>query len=839
MSPAREVVLRGTREWITSQSMWILMVVASMFTHVTSGLPTRGRTGSALDPTSVPIVTTTLPRSVTSRLRPKGAPLRVRGAGALEDLKALETLVQEQNACALPGCTIKYNSFMSCLRRAVSRGYVKSVHAEFVEDGLRNGFSIGITPGSLKGKRVFNNYPSAHVSPDSVSAAVFARVKASKTLCLGLWTDLKGELSVWFKDFFVFPMGATPKPHQPDVMRPTSDHTRTGLNAATIVGILKHSLDTYNEVAWFLKKDHFMRVSDVADAFLLIPLAPWLWPFFLFRWFGEHEADGALYLYVHLFGDFGTRGLPGTFKIFLVDVIVQMARSEMVLTLPLAVYVDDTGLIGSSAEDVDAEAVAFHDWSEETCGVVWKILKERHAAKLQYMIGFWWNSTTLTRELDQDRRERYIERFDEAGQASVLTLRDRQKLAGWGQRAVLTFPPGASSLLTTCYLQQRGLKLLWHSRRTTRAERLDYQFIRDLLKLNMGKGYYTYSHLAIAPVILSDASDSRKYSGGGWVSACGRYDFFIYKGRQAIDYKEGDTVLRACESMGHLWKDCVVPFGIDNSVIERSVAKGRSGVERLNELMKELFVLQVKFGFILSPFWISTVDNFLADHLSRGREELFLYLVHSEEFLIDTARPILRLGDAGRVVHFDRPGSLAALRQLLESYSSNTLRDGPARGVGVGGDAQLLSIAYTPSSIYAGMPVESMARLEEILDNRLAPSSRAHVDAAAKRWVAHCVAQGWDPLLEDDDSERGGKMAHWIISMVDETELVFKSIENYVWGMRTWHTLQGRSDPAMGVRAWREFMRAVGVLTTVPSEPRAQVPLPDLREILQALLDSE
>ena len=52
----------------------------------------------------------------------------------------------------------------------------------------------------------------------------------------------------------------------------------------------------------------------------------------------------ALYLYVHLFGDFGTRGLPGTFKIFLVDVIVQMARSELVLTLPLAVYVDDSGL---------------------------------------------------------------------------------------------------------------------------------------------------------------------------------------------------------------------------------------------------------------------------------------------------------------------------------------------------------------------------------------------------------------------------------------------------------------------------------------------------------------
>ena len=75
--------------------------------------------------------------------------MRLRGAGALDELKAMEALVYEQNACALPGCTIKYDSFMTCLRRAVSRGFVKDVHAEFVEDGLKNGFSIGTVPESL------------------------------------------------------------------------------------------------------------------------------------------------------------------------------------------------------------------------------------------------------------------------------------------------------------------------------------------------------------------------------------------------------------------------------------------------------------------------------------------------------------------------------------------------------------------------------------------------------------------------------------------------------------------------------------------------------------------
>ena len=49
---------------------------------------------------------------------------------------------------------------------------------------------------------------------------------------------------------------------------------------------------------------------------------------------------------MHIFGDFGCAGMPGAFKIFFVDVVVQMGRSELVLTLPLVVFVDDTGLIG-------------------------------------------------------------------------------------------------------------------------------------------------------------------------------------------------------------------------------------------------------------------------------------------------------------------------------------------------------------------------------------------------------------------------------------------------------------------------------------------------------------
>ena len=43
----------------------------------------------------------------------------------------------------------------------------------------------------------------------------------------------------------------------------------------------------------------------------------------------------------------GAAVMPGTWHIFFEQVVLGIARSEAVLTLPLAVHVDDTGLIGA------------------------------------------------------------------------------------------------------------------------------------------------------------------------------------------------------------------------------------------------------------------------------------------------------------------------------------------------------------------------------------------------------------------------------------------------------------------------------------------------------------
>ena len=95
-------------------------------------------------------------------------------------------------------------------------------------DGLRNGFSIGLDRGSVVGRRIFKNFKSAYENRESLSDAIESRLEKHKTVLLGPADEVLTELKQKIKNFFVFPMGAVPKPHDPSVMRPISDHTKTG-----------------------------------------------------------------------------------------------------------------------------------------------------------------------------------------------------------------------------------------------------------------------------------------------------------------------------------------------------------------------------------------------------------------------------------------------------------------------------------------------------------------------------------------------------------------------------------------------------------------------------------
>ena len=825
-------------------------------------------------------------------------------AAAFAEFDRLKDLVYETNACALPGVDIKYDSFVSCMWAAVRGGYVREDHAQFVADGLRWGFTFGVDLAALKGQRIFKNYDSTVAARGAVTRALMKRVTAGKTLCLGPWSEALVEyLRERFNDFFVFPMGAVPKALEPGEFRPTSDHSRTGLNAATDLSYLRHALTAYKDVAAFLQRGYFMYVSDVEAAFPMLPIHPKLWMFFMCRFFAAAE-DSRLSLFVHLTGDFGAAGLPGTFKIFFVDVVVQMARYATVLRLPMPVYVDDMALIAPSAQGANDEMSNFQAWASEVCGVVFKWLKDRRAAVCQLYLGFWWDSMTLTRTLEEHKLVNYLALLDEFAHATSLTLRDRRVVAGKMQRAVLTLPPGAACLLASIFALMAGLVLPWQRRRTTKEERGDYALLASLLRLNMGRGFYRHDDFKKGQALaLSDASKASDYTGGGYVTrgVCNAYHFFKYGGRasrKSIMVHEGDAALKCGGDMGYLWRGLVVDFGVDNTSFRGSIAKGYSKSWELAVICKQWFVVQVRHCFLVNWFWLSSEDNVLADHLSRGREEEFLQAVLDTGFwsAADTKDPYIhRHPDAGCTRTYEgftakacvHPSEVSAWSPQEEGvFGKRSERVCWDEGVGldvdtpwhcgrrvpvvakartpkgggplgrtwlmlaclatlcVGGSAmpsggasavstQQLSVPYARSMIFDGLPSEWTSRLEDIMDMRLTPSSMRTVESGMKIWRRVATKYQWPVVIKTDDAQRAAKIATMVLTMMDDTSLVYSSISAYVWGVRQFMLLHHQADPILGVANWREFMASVQVLTHVPSEPRRELPLEVARMILE------
>ena len=87
-----------------------------------------------------------------------------------------------------------------------------------------------------------------------------------------------------------------------------------------------------------------------------------------------------------------------------------MARSMLILTLPMPIFVDDMGLIGAITSRLEREWERFKQFLREL-GVPMKELKERLASTRQLMLGFWWDSIQRTRTLDDKKLDQYFEMF--------------------------------------------------------------------------------------------------------------------------------------------------------------------------------------------------------------------------------------------------------------------------------------------------------------------------------------------------------------------------------------------------------------------------------------------
>jgi hypothetical protein len=521
----------------------------------------------------------------------------------------------------LEGYKVNLQKFKSSMPGLVQAGIVKQEDANYVLHGLEWGFDMGLDESKMPGKIVYKNYRSAFENKEKVTAALAKRVATGKTLKLGAFDGdpkkLPGETAT------VVPNGAVGKKLEPDAVRPFSDHTKSRFNGAVDAERVKHTLDTYNEIARELRPGYFMRVEDVDAAFPVLPLAPRVWKYMYVWWY---DVDAPLEaqtkpntLYVHVFADFGAAPMPGIWNLFF-RCLKGMAQQDGVLTLPMPHYVDDNGIIGPTREEVDSVAERLADYVED-CGSPFKRLKSRHAAIPQLMLGFWWDSVERTRTLEEHKLTIYLDYLLTMSRRRVMLLSEMQVLAGRMYRASLTMPAGSRVFLAEIISMMRGLKMPWHRRRVTMAARRDMLALHEILTSNHGRGYFDWEHLPWAEAVYSDAMKDSSTAGWGWCTQSGKHDSGVYgrsMRRKPIDELEADAVYRAAEALGDMWRGKRVPLYIDNSAVQLSLRKGWSRAPRLTSYIKKLHQLAVHYDCVLVLIWISTHDNIGADALSRN-----------------------------------------------------------------------------------------------------------------------------------------------------------------------------------------------------------------------------
>ena len=801
--------------------------------------------------------TATIPTSATPRSSElPSVPADSELVQGLKRMMALAAMVERDGPEGLTGNTVKVENFCNDMWCAVSTGNVSAGDAAIVQHGLKGGFTFGIKHQDIKGIHVRPNYTSAEEHRGLVDKALSKRLASGKTLHIGKIT--KGWRAIVTTmlgpDWKCFSLGAVMKKSvdpeaEPDA-RPISDHTASKLNGVVFIKWLAYTCTSFADFKKELKPNYYSAISDIMDAFLILLIRPYLWRFFMFRWYGQTEATRhETHLYAHLFGDFGCAGVPATFDVFM-RVVIGMARDAGALTHPLTIHVDDTAITGPDEVLVNAEQVSFADYLENRLGIYIKRAKWLDAAQRQLYIGLIWNSVSRTLTLPEEKLREYLITLMAFVGSRNASRHEAESLAGKLVRGCLTLPPGANCLLANLWAFVRGLKWPSTRRRTTRALARDLLDVADLLQANQGRGFFAYDLFGRAPQVVSDACTSRKHAAGSWACADGDYKFQPYgtsASRQPIDVLEADMVVDAAAHVAPKYKGMIIPFGIDNSAFQLSAAKGWSRAPRLQVFVKRLFLLAIDNNCVFEFEWWSSHENLLADLLTRKGEVEFLAILEPSGFLWDHA-VIRRHPDTGKVRRFTEPRPplpdttsvepcMDQLRQVDKEFSSNYTGDGPSSR---GFFTKRATVTYPPVSMYEGLGDLECAEIDTVM-NRYAASSHRSMNAARDKWYAFLEyrrttsGDDWDRLILSGDPLRGTKACAFVRYLMTDTDLTWASIENHIWGWVTWHILKRQADPTLSIVGWDKFIKGVMVLTAVPREPRAELPLTVLEDALRAV----
>ncbi len=494
---------------------------------------------------------------------------------------------------------LPWREWQSSLGRHPDRAF-----ADFVVNGIKEGFRIGYEYASHRCKKASSNMPSAKDGHAAISA--YLAKECAEGRVLGPFDEQS------LPQLNVSRLGVVPK-HTPgewrlivDLSSPDGYSVNDGINKS-LCSLQYVSVDTAAQITAQLGRGALMAKVDIRSAYRMLSIHPddrWLLGM---RWEGGVFVETAL--------PFGLRSAPKIFTA-VADALEWIVRQEGVRSI--LHYLDDYLLVGppgsmECARNLDTLLTTF-----DRLGVPVALPKLEGPTTTLTFLGIEIDSMALQLRLPQTKLQELRALVASWKERRSCRRKELESLTGKLQHACTVVKPGRSFLRRLFELQS-GTRKAHHHIPLRQAARSDIVWWHTFLD--------SWNGVSLIPPA---ARDSRMYqvytdaSGGFGCGAIWDSRWFQYTWPPAFEGKaiaiqELLPIVMACMIWGPWWKDSMVLVHCDNQATVCVVNSGYSRDKDMMHLMRCLFFIRAFWGIHVRAQHIPGEQNVVADAISRGK----------------------------------------------------------------------------------------------------------------------------------------------------------------------------------------------------------------------------
>lgn len=488
--------------------------------------------------------------------------------------------------------------------------------ADYIVQGLQEGFRIGFEYASHTCKKVTRNMGSALGKPEVV------RDYLAKECALGRVVgplDPNAYPEVQVNRFGVIPKGTTGKWRLiVDLSSPEGNSVNDGISQE-LCTLSYISVDDAVQIVQKKGRGTLLAKVDIRSAYRIVPVHPEDWWLLGMLW------DGALYVDTAL--PFGLRSAPKIFNA-LADTLEWIARQQGVQNL--FHYLDDYLVVGNprSSECSEYLTILLSIFDYLKVPVALEKL-EGPTTKITFL-GIEVDTEEMILRLPSQKLKDLQELIKSWMSKRSCCKRDLQSLAGKLQHACKVVKPGRTFLRRVFELL-KGVSKKHHHIRLNAAIRSDIIWWHTFLATWNGKAMIQNVAVYGGGVeVFTDASSS--IGCGAWWSPRWIQLKWPQGGKfeeLPITQKEVLPVVLACAVWGDQWYGKQVTAHCDNEAAVAVLNSGYSRDPQIMHLLRCLFFIKAYFQIALRVVHIPGVDNVIADAISRDNLTLLFSQVPS------------------------------------------------------------------------------------------------------------------------------------------------------------------------------------------------------------------